>query len=227
MPKLAHSFSAFEQFDNCPYAYYRQRIKKDVKFVESEESREGNRVHKAFEDRLEKKVPLPQNLAKHENICAAFEKTGGTVIAEKEYAITEDFKPTGWWSENVWLRVKNDVTILGKKVALTFDWKTGKRRPKPFQLALGALVVMQDRPEIEKVQSAFVWLRDGGAIDKESYIRQDDLDNIKIKTLEKAHRIEQALQEDVWQPKPGPLCDWCPVRHSCSFATERAKRKPL
>jgi len=32
---------------------------------------------------------------------------------------------------------------------------------------------------------------------------------------ERVGRIDQALAADVWNPKPSPLCPWCPVT-TCS-----------
>ena len=44
----AWSFSALDDFKNCPKAYYEKRIAKSVSETESEEMRWGNFVHKAF-----------------------------------------------------------------------------------------------------------------------------------------------------------------------------------
>lgn len=222
MAVLRHSFSAFEQFDSCPKKYWHLRIKKDVKETPFEADSEGNRVHEALEKRLRDKVPLPTNLAKHENKCQVIELAGGDLFAEREFALTKDFKPTGWWDDDVWLRVKNDVTIIGSRVAAIFDWKTGKRRPKPFQLELGALPVLLQNPVIEKVKAAFVWLQQG-TTDSET-ITRDDIDPIMVKIIGKAQRMEEAVKEDVWQAKPGPLCKFCPARHICSYAPPDARR---
>jgi CRISPR/Cas system-associated exonuclease Cas4 (RecB family) len=222
MTILRHSFSSLAQFDDCPKKFWHLRIAKDVKDTPFDASSEGNRVHEAFEKRIRDKVPLPENLIKHEPKVLALELSGGTITAEEEFAFTKDFKPTGWWADDVWLRIKNDVTVVGSRIAAVFDWKTGKRRPKPFQLELGALPIFLRHPHIEKVNAAFIWLQQN-TTDKEEYTR-DDADKIIDKVKEKAERIEVALKEEVWQAKPGPLCKFCPARNICSYAPPEAKR---
>ena len=222
MHKLAHSFSALELFDNCPLRYYKQRVSKEVKDEGGEASKYGDRVHKAFEDRLKDKTPLPSYLAVHEPTCAALEAMGGTLIAENEMVLTKELAPTGWWDENAWLRSKLDVDIdLGSKT-VTLDWKSGKRRPKFLQLELAALQIFLHRPATKKVSAGFVWLQDRD-IDSEVY-KREDYGSILSKLQAKTKRIEDALEEGVWPAKPGPLCNYCPAKDTCLYADTKRRR---
>jgi len=61
--RLNHSYSAFKQFDNCPLRYYRQRVLKDIKDEMGEAGLEGDRQHKALENRVAFGTPLPKDCA--------------------------------------------------------------------------------------------------------------------------------------------------------------------
>lgn len=222
MHKLAHSFSSLELFENCPLRYYKQRVSKEVRDEGGSASIYGERVHKAFEDRLKDKVPLPDYLAAHEPTCAAVESMGGILKAENELVLTRELKPTGWWDEDAWLRSKLDVDVdLGDKT-VTLDWKTGKRRPKFLQLELAALQIFLHRPDVKKISAGFVWLQDRD-IDSEVYKREDYGSTLQ-KLQDKTKRIEDALEEGVWQAKPGPLCNYCPAKDTCLYADTRRRR---
>lgn len=221
--ELKHSFSAFEMFDQCPKKYWHLRVAKDYVDPGREASKDGERVHKYFEDRINDGIPLPPAYAKHEPKCEALLSAPGSIVAEQELALTKNFVPTGWWDNDVWLRVKADVTIVNGSKGLVLDWKTGKRRPKPFQLRLGAFALMSYNPLVTKVNAMFAWLREDTS-DAETYTREADFDAIKQEVELKAARIAVAAEESVWQAKPGPLCAYCPAKQGCSYADERYKR---
>lgn len=219
--KLKHSYSSLSEFEQCPKKYYHKRIAKDVVDPGSEASIYGERVHKAFEDRLRDGITLPTDLAKHEDKCQAILALGN-IEPEKELVLTEDLIPTGWWAKDAWLRSKLDVFGVRKKRAMVLDWKTGKRKPDFLQLELSAMQTMLHYPSIEEVNTGYVWLRDD-KIDKETYTR-DELDGIVKKVQDKADRIEEAKDLGVWQAKPSPLCGWCPAKDICQYADKGRKR---
>ena len=57
--QVAWSHSALNTFTTCPKKYWHEKIKKDVPFTESDASRYGKEVHKAFEDYIGKGTKLP------------------------------------------------------------------------------------------------------------------------------------------------------------------------
>ena len=226
MKPLTHSYSSMRMFDNCPLRYYRQRIKKDVVDHGGEASIYGERVHESFELRLKNKTPLPPELGKHEKLCLGVEKlaVGGLLEPEKEMVLTKDLNVTGWYDDDAWLRLKADVVVVTRdKQAVCLDWKTGKRRPDFFQLQLGALQIFQHYPDVKRVATSFVWLKDNAALDSEGYTL-DNKPMIEAKLRSKVERIEEALFEDVWPAKPGPLCNYCPAASTCSYADTRRRR---
>lgn len=219
-PKLVHSFSSLEMFDGCPKRFYHLRVAKDYKPEDSEASLAGTRDHKAFEDRINLGTELPDYLKKHEGKVELLLNSGYEVTAEKEFAITRNFEPCeNWWHPDVFLRVKADVVVRGETRAAVLDWKTGKRRPKPFQLELAAMTMLTSYPMMKSTEAAFLWLREESA-DKYKYTR-DDLDRIKTKLMTKVEKIEETAADGVWQAKPGYHCNWCEVKNDCSYSQAR------
>jgi hypothetical protein len=118
--------SAINDFITCPAQYAAKRFYFTVPYEESEAMRQGTIEHKHLEDRLASKTPLPAGYTRGEKFCAALEgatANNGELIAEREMAITSDFKLTGWFDKNAWGRCKIDVTaIVGNKLTV-LDWK--------------------------------------------------------------------------------------------------------
>lgn len=216
---LTHSYSSIKLFENCPLRYYKQRITKEVRDEGGEASKHGERVHKALEDRIKGGVPLPPELEKHEPLCRAVESMGGKVEAEKELVLNWDLQPTGWWSDDAWLRSKLDIYVSIGHKAVIMDWKTGRRKPDFFQLEISAVQAFIHNPELRVVNTSFVWLKDG-AIDAEIYKRENFAELLR-KITDKTKRIEDAVYEDIWPPKPSGLCAYCPAKSNCAFALRR------
>lgn len=218
--KLTHSFSSIKQFENCPKRYYHQRIEKSVKDPGGEAAIYGEQVHKALEDRVKEKKPLPPALKKHEEIAVTLESIpGAQVFAEQELVLTKDFTPTGWWDEDAWIRSKLDVLVIKGSHVLVGDYKTGKRKPDPFQLDLFALQAFCHYEQAQTVHASFWWLKDD-ATDTFKYSRKE-MPRLKNNMQYKIDRIEAALEHDNWPAKPSGLCPYCPCKDFCEFAVRR------
>jgi len=215
MIKLAHSYSALKQFDNCPKQYHMQRITKEVKPSEGEASIYGNRIHEQLEVRL-KGGELTSETAKYEELCQAFESGDGELLVEQELCLNKDLVPTGWWDDDAWLRSKLDVLKLNGTTAGIGDWKTGKHRPDYFQLEMFALQTFKHYPEVRKVKASFIWLKDM-RLDSRYYVKSE-LPFLLNKLYERVQRIDNAVKTNNWPAKPSGLCPWCPAKHICEFA---------
>ena len=212
---LAHSYSALKQYENCPKQYYMQRITKEVKPSFGEASIYGNRIHEQLELRLKKGTPLPEESAKYEPLAVAFLALAGELVAEQEFTINKNLKATGWWDADAWLRAKLDILVINGTEAVVGDWKTGKYRPDFFQMELFAMLVFKLYPNVQRVKSSLIWLKDM-KIDTETYTREDT-HKLWEKLMGKVTRIEQSLAKDQWPPKPSGLCPWCPAKDLCEF----------
>jgi hypothetical protein len=217
---LTHSFSSLKQFDNCPKRYFHQRVEKSVKDEGGEAARYGEEVHKALEERVRDKKPLPVALRRHEEVCATLESIpNAEVYAEQEMVLTQEFTPTGWWDADAWIRSKLDVIVIKGKTALIGDYKTGKRRPDPFQLDLFAVQAFCHYDQVEYVQASFWWLAED-ATDTFKYQRKE-LDRLKNNMRYKIKRVEDALENNNWPARPSGLCNYCPCKNFCEFAAKR------
>ena len=213
---LTHSFSSIKMYENCPKRYYHQRITKEVQDTGSDATIYGERVHEALEHRLDKKVELPSESKAYEPLCKSIEGMGGTLQVEQKLTLSENLTPTTWWEKDAWLRSILDVLIIFEDEAIVMDWKTGKRRPDFSQLEMFALQVFSHYPNIKKVKSTFVWLKDL-SLDSHTYNRID-ADDLWVKLLSKTERINQSLINNNWPPKPSGLCRFCPAKNICEFS---------
>jgi len=212
---LAHSYSAIKQYENCPRQYDYQRVQKVVKPSFGEASIYGNRIHEQLELRLKQGTPLPEESAKYEVLAQAFAALPGELVAEQEFTLNKDLEPTGWWDSDAWLRAKLDILIINNNDAVVGDWKTGKHRPDFFQMELFAILVFKYYPDVQRVRSSLIWLKDM-KMDTKIYTRLD-APALWSKFMGKVTRIEQSLERDRWPAKPSGLCPWCPAKHLCEF----------
>jgi hypothetical protein len=207
-------------FEQCPKRFYALKVAKTHKAEDGVASAAGTRDHKSLEDRLMVGAALPPHLAKHEPLCDTITKTDLIVKAEEELAVTKELEPCEWWHRDVYLRVKADVGLYTATTAGLLDWKTGKRKPKPFQLELGALTQFIHYPNIKSTEAAFLWLKDD-ASDRYKFTRADDYHRILAKLKAKVERVEDAVADGVWQAKPSWLCNYCELKDECSYSQAR------
>lgn len=217
MKKPSWSYTALNQFTNCPRQYQLTRVTKEVVQVPSEEMKWGNEVHKHLELRILDGKQLPDSLNSFEPIVTKILSKGGEVTAERKLAIDAEFKPVTWFDKSAWCRGIVDVGMRKGGYKWVGDWKTGKRRPDSDQLMLFAAMEMHHDETIEKVTTSFIWLKDK-KIDSQTYVR-DQLTDIWKHFMPKIVRLETAYEKDAWPAKPSGLCGWCPATKAhCDFA---------
>lgn len=207
---FAWSYSKLKNFESCPKRHWHVDIKRDIKEPEGEALLWGNAVHKALADRVEKGTPLPKTMADYEKWAERILVGGGRVLVEQKLAITKDFGPTSWFGDDAWYRGIGDVIKIVGPVALIVDYKTGKILEDGSQLALMAACVFAHHPEVRKVRSEFVWL-------KEDATTRADFERSAMASFwrniwPRIEMLEQAQATTSYPPKPGALCRrWCPV----------------
>ena len=106
--------------------------------------------------------------------------------------------------------------VARKARAIVMDWKTGKRKPDFFQMEIFAGQVFKHFPDIQRVKTVLVWLKDM-KLDEETYTRIDMM-GIWGGITTATSRIEQALHHDNWPARPSGLCGWCPAQSTCRWA---------
>ncbi len=216
--QIAHSFSAIKMYENCPKRYYHQRVTKEVQDTGGEASRYGERIHEFLEQRLVNDTALPPEAEKYEVLCQTIEKMarGGELHAERQLTLTENLTPTSWFANDAWFRSILDVLIIKEDTAIVIDWKTGKRRPDFTQLEMFALQVWKHFPEIVRIKTTFVWLKEM-KMDTEEYSREQS-DEMWQNLLGRINRIYESVEHENWPAKPSGLCRFCPAQSLCEYA---------
>ncbi len=167
-PLKAWSFSRLLSFEACPYRVYLSHV---VKSPEPEQDENhplvrGTRIHKEAEDYLLGKGELTRALqkpkiAEHLEICKELYEEGNASV-EEDWAFNDTWGVTGWWDDDVWVRLKLDVSCtLGEDFVQVTDWKTGKSLGKEVrnmqQAQLYAIGVFLRNPKIQYVEPVFAY----------------------------------------------------------------------
>lgn len=217
---LPWTWTKLAAFETCGFQHLKRDLQKVFKDEGSEALDWGNKTHSAFETAIKKNKPLPDEFGPWQKWIDAFMRTPGEKIAEQKYALLKDLRPCEYFAPGAWYRGKADAVAINGKVALAIDWKTGKRKdPKAtnnMQLALMAQCVFAYHPEVQAVQSRFVWL-ESDQEDTEVF-RRSDIAKVWVENLlPRVNAMLEAARTETYLPKPSGLCvKYCPVM-SCSF----------
>jgi hypothetical protein len=211
------SYSALNDYHVCPRRFWHKWIAKDLSREEKSQAQlDGTEAHEALRKRFAIREPLPDDLIRAEPICAALEALKGEQYTELKLGMRQDGKACDFFAEDCWLRGTIDLIIAKDKMAVLFDWKTGKEREDPHELTIQALLLRARWPGLERIRGYYVWLRS-----MKLGAQHDQIDDTK-KTLAGVRRdaesIERRTRANDWPPDEGPLCGWCPVtREMCEF----------
>ena len=214
----AWSYSSLTSFETCPYRYYMSKVKKEFPEQQTEATLWGNRVHKSLENAVATGSPLGAGMEQWQPIADKFRKRfvdGARVLVEQKMAINKWYYPVEWGAEDAWCRGIADITVLGDELAVSCDWKTGKRKTDTQQMKLMAGMIFAHHPQIKYVHTAFVWLKEG-TTDKDKF-EAEKKGEIWNEFIPRVAKMESAYTEDKWPKKPSGLCrGWCPVK-SCTY----------
>lgn len=164
MKPFTWSYSKLKNFETCPRRHFEVDIAKNFKDEEGESLLYGNLVHDLLAKYIGKGQPLPEmhkpDLQKWGDYGRDLAAKGMTVKVEQKLAITDKFGPCEYFGRSAWYRCVADVLAVMGPVAILLDWKTGKILDDSQQLALSAACVFAHYPEVHKVRTQFVWLKD-------------------------------------------------------------------
>jgi len=217
---FAWSYSALTTYELCPKKYYHLYVAKDVRDADSSFSADGKIVHDAMRARVIDGKPLPLNLRHYEKIAAKFAAAPGEKYGEMKLAINRKFEPCDYFASDVWVRVIIDLAIVQGDSAIVVDWKTGKVKDDPTQMALNAAVLARWMPEISLFKTLFVWLQSNNLTPKNYTVNK--FTAVWNDLLPRVAKIEEARKTTTFPAKQGPLCGWCPVK-SCPHHVERSQ----
>lgn len=208
---FAWSYSKLKNYETCPKRHWHIDVAKDVREEESEALMWGNEVHAALARRLDKNTPLPPPMQMYEPWCERILATPGTLLVEQKLAITADFGACTFFDKAAWFRAIGDVIKIAGPVAMIMDWKTGKIVEDSVQLALAAGCVFAHHPEVQRVRSEFIWLKEDASTRVD--LKREEMPKIWRDLWPRIEALKQAHETVTYPPKPGSLCArWCPVR---------------
>jgi len=217
--KFSWSFSRLGDYENCPLKYACASFYCTSPYTQSKEAKWGDGVHKAGEMFLKAKGPINlEHLKPVEPYVTAMLRSGHRVEAEMPITLTSEFKPTTWFADDAWLRIKIDVTITkskkvtdGKSVAVLYDFKTGKRiSDSEEQLRLGAAVLSTIRPWYEYFEGKYIWTAHKKVTGIKP-ITKEEIPGIWEDFLPRVAKMQRAWDTDTFPATPSGLCPWCPV----------------
>lgn len=210
--KVTWSHSSLKDYEGCAKRYHEVKVLKNFPFVENDATRYGTEFHKAAEEYIKDGVLLPEQFNFAKPTLDALIAKPGRKLCEQQMALTTDLQPCDWKSPDAWVRGIADLIIVDDEnmTAWVIDYKTGNNKyPDREQLKLMSLMVFAHMPHIRKVNSALLF------IVKDDLVRHamtvDQADSEWWQYRERVARIEQAYDTNVWNPRPSPLCPWCPV----------------
>lgn len=229
MPAFSFTYSKLKNYETCGLQHQMIDIRKTPGWGPQGDAIDyGNRVHGAISAALKGEAQLPPQMkylqywVNHVNRVAA-ELPESEKFIETGWGLSRDYDPIDFFSKQAWMRLKVDAAIVCRKFKYgqLIDWKTGRRLEEPLQLWLGAAMMFQWFPELETIDSMFVWLKeDDGTNSKECIssetIMKKDIGDVWDQILPRVQIYEEAVATDTFMAKPGDHCRWCRVQ-SCDF----------
>jgi len=210
--KVTWSHSSLKDYEGCAKRYQEVKVLKNFPFVENDATRYGTEFHKAAEEYIQDGVVLPEQFNFAKPTLDALIAKPGRKLCEKQMALTSNLQPCDWKSTDAWVRGIADLIIVDDEnmTAWVVDYKTGNNKyPDREQLKLMSLMVFAHMPHIRKVNSALLFVVKDDMVRHAMTLDQAEAEWWQYR--ERVARIEQAHDAGVWNPRPSPLCPWCPV----------------
>ena len=206
----AWSYSHLKNFETCPKRYAHYQVLKDVTEPETDQLREGNDLHAAFEHRVKSGTPLPLAYARFEPMLERILAAPGRTYGEQKLALTSSFAPTGWFAKTAWFRTIGDLLKETDEQATIIDWKTGAVKEDLTQLQLLALTVFAHKPKLKRVKAALVFVNHEHVAPAEFVPEQVTV--LWGEILPRVRAMMNARATSSFPPNPSGLCKkYCAV----------------
>lgn len=214
MPQLTSwSYSRLLDYEKCPFRLKLQYIEK-IPVPPHPAAERGIAVHKASEDFIKGVTTELASELKHFETKMLVLRDGfraGTVVAEEEWAFTENWESCDWRSPDAWLRMKLDAFArLRPDHGVVVDQKTGKKTGNEIKHAeqglLYAAACFMKMPELARVTTEFNYLDQ----------KDESVANFTPKQAARAiimfeKRANKMLNDTSFKPRPNIFnCRYCP-----------------
>ena len=214
---IAWSHSRRKDYLECPRMLYHKSVAKKghpdrVEFVQTKAQADGTAIDDALTARISKGTPLPPQYAPYEGMVAAVIAAPGAKFTQMKLTLDRDFKLCGWFDSDAWVRAIYDVAVINGAHGFLGDWKNGQVWIDEDQLKLFAAAGFLAFPELEVIDTAYIWLKHGRTSDK-TYTRRE-LPDLWADLLPDVERMQISYRTNHWpaNPKRGKgTCKWCPA----------------
>lgn len=218
---ITWSFSALKSFRTCARKYHAESILKLYPHQETEATRYGTELHKAFELYLLNGTPVGPSFARFLPMLDRVKAIPGALLCEYEMGVKRDLSPCAFNDPDRWARGIADVVVVDQESgrAHIIDWKSGGAKyADKRQLELMALMLFSHFPKVNVVKGALAFVNHNALV-KATY-KREDAPTLWDWWYGDVARLEASHDANVWHPNPSGLCKkWCPVEH-CEFRGE-------
>jgi len=222
----AWSYSSIKTFEQCPKKYFHLKVVKDVKDEPGPEADYGTAVHLAAEEFIKDGKPIPDKYGFIRPVVERLAKFPGEKRTEMKMGLRKTdtgFEPCSFFDKEVWYRGIIDLLIVNGEKAHLLDYKTGKNAKyadmKQLDLMAGAVFVHY--PQVQEIKSALAYVV-SNEFPKKVHVR-DKLNTYLSVFDDQLGRLNDAMENGVFNPKSGPLCGWCPVIECAHWKPKRKR----
>ncbi len=228
MIRLSHSSA--DRFDTCPYAYEREKLIKDVPYLETEATTWGTRVHDACE-RFVKGEAVDLTTLMMADMQSVLEYLRDFKCdyknAETEWAFNTKGEMCAMDAPDAMFGGYTDYEAVRGDEAWVVDYKSGKQHNKFEQVELYALTIWLRFPNVNRINAGYMWLKDrtpNTFLSFKTLYRSTDMQRIWDYRVAQWQRIYAAHETGVFNAKPGKgrakfPCGWCSsAKVGCDWA---------
>lgn len=220
---IAWSHSRNNTYVDCAKQFHELNVLKSVPYEQGEPQKEGVRVHEALERRLANGIALPEKYARYERLIQTIIDMPGITYGERDMALDANLKPCGYFDKSTWVRATIDAIKLvpERRFAWFGDYKNGKVTVDEDQLKLYAAMGFHTFPEIDTIQTTYIFLQHNITPGK-TYTRSQ-LPELWRELLPVPMAIQKAAATNYWPAKPSRKCGYCSVNKygKCPEAAEK------
>lgn len=207
------SYSRWDKHHTCPLRF-KLEVLDGRKQPDNPAQAKGQRMHKAAAKYLTApdswtSAP-PEEMGKASSLIVEVAAMDNKVV-EQQWGYTRQWKPTGWFAKDTWLRSVLDVAVLYDDLtAEIIDWKSGKPRgTHEDQMELFAISLMVRYPVATHVTTRLAYT-DFEHSEFGEYPRAD-LEKMIAKWEDK---VRPMFEDTTYLPRPGEHCRFCPFSRS-------------
>lgn len=218
------SYSALTDYEGCPARFAAKRFYCTTVEPPTEQTIWGERVHKAFEERIRDGKLFPEDFPTiYESWARVLEKLPGEKFFERKFAVRKNDYPCDFFDADVCGRGIIDLLVIDGDTAVIIDYKTGKKKDDETQLNLFAWFVVNEFDDrVKKIKSRYIWLKGNSTTGKElGYLDAKMVINQMAPRIE---AMERAWNEENFPMCPSGLCGWC-SNDSCIHWFQRKEWK--